>query len=347
MHHKSKQFNMNLRERIELAGRLRSYMQSEEPDWMEAQQRAFERNPWFIPEFIRSSVDHICDAYLDPEKLESWARTESIPSTLAQPKTVGLVMASNLPLVGFHDWLCTWMVGHQARIKLSAQDQVLFQHLAQRLAQWDPRMAPYLQLADRLSGADAYIATGSDNTSRYFDYYFGRYPHLIRKNRTSVARLTGDESPEELEALSADMYQYFGRGCRNVTHLLVPRDYDFKPLLEAGRSFQFLSDHHKYKNNYDYQLAICILNKEYYMTNGICLFVERPALNAPIALVQFQYYDRAAETDRWLATLTDQVQCLVSGKGGVRFGMAQHPALTDYADGVNPVKFLCDLELPR
>ncbi len=338
---------MNLTERIEWAGRLGAYMQSEEPDWLRTRQRAQDSNPWFIPAFIQQAVDHLCESFLDPEKLTAWADLESIPPTQAAPQTVGLVMAGNLPLVGFQDWLCTWMVGHHARIKLSGQDSLLFEHLAQQLVRWEPRLTPYLQLAERLTGSDAFIATGSDNTARYFEYYFGRYPNLIRKNRTSVAVLTGNETTEELEGLCADMYTYFGRGCRNVTHLLVPRGYEFVPLLQAGKSFEFLSEQHKFKNNYDYQLAICILNKEYYMTNGIYLFVERPGLHAPIGVVHYQYYDRPQEAEQWLQQQADQIQCRVSRTGGIPFGATQYPSLTDYADGVNPVKFLLTLEPAR
>ncbi len=338
---------MNLTARIEWAGRLGAYMRSEEPDWLRTRQRAQDNNPWFIPAFIQQAVDHLCASFLDPEKLTAWADSESIPPTPSAPQTVGLVMAGNLPLVGFQDWLCTWMVGHPARIKLSGQDSVLFEHLAQQLARWEPRLAPYVQLAERLTGSDAFIATGSDNTARYFEYYFGRYPHLIRKNRTSVAVLTGNETPEELEGLSADMYTYFGRGCRNVTHLLVPRGYEFLPLLQAGKSFAFLSDQHKFKNNYEYQLAICILNKEYYMSNDICLFVERPGLHAPIGVVHYQYYDRPEEVEPWLQQQADQIQCRVRRTGGTPFGTTQYPSLTDYADGVNPVKFLLSLQPAR
>lgn len=338
---------MNLTERIALAGQLSLYMRSDDPGWAQAQQHAGELNPWFTPDFIRNSVDHICHAYLDPDKLSAWAQAESIPPHQPSPQTVGLVMAGNLPLVGFHDWLCTWMSGHHARIKLSGQDRALFEHLAAKLITWDPRMAPFLQLADRLSGSDAYIATGSDNTSRYFEYYFGRYPNLIRKNRTSVALLNGRESPTELAALNQDMFLYFGKGCRNITHLLVPRDYEFIPLLQAGESFQFLSEHHKFKNNYDYQLAICLLNKTFYMTNGFSLFVESTALFSPIGVVQFQFYDRLADAEKWLSDQSQQVQCCVGCGPGTIFGQTQYPSINDYADGVNTVQFLLSLEPAR
>lgn len=336
---------MNLTERIGLATRLGDYLISSDPDWERAKEQAHQSNPWFIPEFINLATDQIARAYLGGEALREWTGQNAIPERNQSPLTVGLVMAGNIPLVGFHDWLAIFVSGHHARIKLSAQDSLLFQHIRKRLMEWDPAVAPYVQIDDRLAGADAYIATGSDNTARYFEYYFGRYPHIIRKNRTSVAVLAGQESPEELARLSADLYTYFGRGCRNVTKLFVPREYGFEPLLGAGSPFQYLKEHHKFRNNYDYQLALRILNKEYYMTNDIALFVEQDSLHAPIGVVHFQYYDSLEQVEQRLSERQDQLQCRV-GLGGVSFGMAQQPKLDDYADGVNTLTFLGALQKP-
>ena len=336
---------MNLTERIDWAVQLGNYMRSYDPAWLEAKEKAERANPWFTPAFIQLAVDQLTQAFIQREPLEKWATEASIPSNITSPHTVGIVMASNLPLVGFHDWLSVFISGHHARIKLSGQDSILFTHLKDRLLEWEPRLSPYLQLEDRLNGCDAYIATGSDNTARYFEYYFGKYPHIIRKNRTSVAWLSGEERAEDLLNLSADMYTYFGRGCRNITHLFVPRGYDFLPLLKAGESFMHLAEHHKYKNNYDYQLPICILNKEYYMTNGVALFVERPQLYAAIGMGHFRYYDQPDEVNNWIIEQRDQIQCLV-GSGGIPFGQTQHPTLIDYADGVNTLHFLQSLQ-PR
>ena len=172
---------MNRNERIELAVQLGQYMLSDEPAWRETKETAFRSNPWFIPPFIDRATQEISKAFLDPEKLTAWAEHARIPKTVTNPKKIGLVMASNLPLVGFHDWLSVFISGHQALIKLSAQDTVLFEHLAAKLIEWEPRLSGQLQIADRLNQADAFIATGSDNTARYFEYYFGKHPHIIRK----------------------------------------------------------------------------------------------------------------------------------------------------------------------
>lgn len=333
---------MNLAARIEWATRLGEHLLSDHPDWLEAREQAFQANPWFIPEFIAASTQRMARSYLQEANLKQWAESALVPEETIAPAQVGLVMAGNLPLVGFHDWLAVFISGHHAHIKRSSQDTILLEYIRTWLVHRNPNLAPYLQFADRLNGMDAYIATGSDNTSRYFDYYFGKYPHIIRKNRTSAALLTGSESADELTRLSDDLYLYFGRGCRNVTQLLVPRGYDFLPLLESAGAYRFLSDHNKYQNNFEYQLALRILNKEYYMTNQIALFVENPAPYSPISVVHYTYYDRVEEAEQRLNEAADQIQCRI-GSGGLPFGAAQLPGLADYADGVNTLDFLQSL----
>ena len=333
---------MNLAARIEWASRLGEHLVSNHPNWLDAKDRAYRLNPWFIPEFIDLATHQIAHSFLEKELLEKWVNGANIPDQPAMPARIGLVLAGNLPLVGFHDWLCVFISGHHGHLKLSAQDAVLFEYIRELLVGWEPQLAPYLQVADRLNGLDAYIATGSNNTARYFEYYFGKYPHIIRKNRTSIAVLGGNETATELINLSNDLYPYFGRGCRNVTHLFVPRGYDFQPLLEAGSNYSYLSDQNKYKNNYDYQLALRILNKEYYMTNQIGLFVEQPALHAPISVIHYTYYDRIEEVETFVSQEAEQIQCRV-GLGGYPFGATQKPDLGDYADGVNTLDFLRSL----
>jgi hypothetical protein len=329
---------MNLPQRISLLTRLGEYLLANGPEWQEAKQRAEQQNSWFTPSFIEHAAGHIARRWLDPAVLEQWAAAEQLPATQALPKQVAIVMAGNIPLVGFHDWLCVFMSGHRALIKLSSKDAVLLSHLFEKLQTWAPEFSKYTETADRLSGADAYIATGSNNSSRYFSYYFGKYPHIIRKNRTAAALLTGRETPEELGALADDIHLYFGMGCRNVTKLYVPAGYDFVPLLEALKKYEHLSEHHKYKNNYNYQLALHILNKSFYMTNGTVLLIEQESIFAPISQVHYEFYQTEAEAIEKARSLTD-LQCLV-GAGSLPLGSGQHPAIDDYADGVNTLAFL-------
>jgi hypothetical protein len=198
----------------------------------------------------------------------------------------------------------------------------------------------WIQFAERLNGCDAYIATGSNNSSRYFEYYFGKYPHIIRRNRTSVAILTGEETPEELAGLAGDVNLYFGLGCRNVTQIAVPEGYDFLPLLEAFGKYEFLADGAKYKHNYDYQLTLLILNKKYYMTNGSILLTENASPFSPISVLHYVYYQPGAGAA--LPEASEEIQCIV-GRKFLAFGRAQQPGLTDYADGVDTMAFLTGL----
>lgn len=329
---------MNLPQRISMLVQLGEWMLSEEEDWLKAKENAEMENGWFTPGFIQQAVSHIAHHWLRKESLEQWAKEESTPLEREAPRLIGIVMAGNIPLVGFHDWLAVYIAGHRSLIKLSSKDQALFSAILQKLSTWEPQLGTDHRVAERLSGCDAYIATGSNNSSRYFEYYFGKYPHIIRRNRTSVALLGGRETPAQLEALADDVHGYFGLGCRNVTKLYVPEGYDFVPLLDAFKKYAFLADHHKYKNNYDYILALCILNKKYYMTNGSILLLEDTRFFAPVSQLNYEFYSNQNEV---VTSLKDhpELQCLV-GEGGLPFGQSQQPALHDYADGVNSLSFL-------
>ncbi|RYY86118.1 MAG: hypothetical protein EOO15_15320 [Chitinophagaceae bacterium] len=207
--------------------------------------------------------------------------------------------------------------------------------------EWYPQSAEYLLPSERIANCEAYIATGSNNTARYFEAYFGKYPHIIRKNRTSVAILTGQETAAELEKLADDICQYFGLGCRNVTQLWVPEGYDFEPLVRSLDKYKDLENHNKFRNNYDYQLAMHILNRHYYMTNGTVLLVEKESPFAPISQVHYQFYKTRADAEQKLAG-RDEIQCIV-GEGQTPFGGAQCPSLDTFADGVDTLRFLLSL----
>src|SRR5688572_22470837 len=259
---------MNLQKRIDLLKGLGEYISSANDAWQAVKEKAFQQNTWFIPEFINLASEAIATTFLQEKELQGWVKKYKIPDENKAPKNVGIVMAGNIPLVGFHDFLCAFISGHRQTIKPSSKDDVLVRHLVEHLYTLDPSTKDLMSFSEMLKGCDAYIATGSNNSARYFDYYFSKYPHIIRRNRTSVAILTGKETNEELEKLADDVYQYFGLGCRNVTKIYVPQQYDFLPLLEAFRKYNHLSNHSKLMNNYDYQMAVLILNKKFYMTNG-------------------------------------------------------------------------------
>lgn len=331
---------MILQRRINILSRLGDYMQSDDSSWKLAKEKASHENGWFIPEFIEIAAKNIAENFLNKESLEKWVSNYYIPSTRS-PKNVGIVMAGNVPLVGFHDLLSVFISGHQTIMKPSSKDDALIKHLVDTLENWDPEISDLVRSSEMLRNCDAYIATGSNNTSRYFEYYFSRYPHIIRRNKTSVGLLTGDETKADLEKLADDVFQFFGLGCRNVTKIYVPADYDFRPMLSAFEKYNYLADHNKYKNNYDYNLTIHILNKKFYMTNGCLLLIEDAADFSPISQLNYEYY---ANKDLILSSLNDspEIQCIV-GFGGIAFGQAQSPRLSDYADDVDTMAFLQSL----
>jgi hypothetical protein len=332
---------MNLQQRTDLGKRLGEYILSADPQWVAAKHKASIENGWFIPAFIDQAAGSIANTMLEPSALAAWVSKYSIPATNSQPKNVGIVMAGNIPLVGFHDFLSVFISGHRQTIKASSKDEVLIKHLVQQLHAWEPATESLIGFQSMLKGCDAYIATGSNNSARYFDYYFNKYPHIIRRNRTSVAILNGNETVEELALLADDVYQYFGLGCRNVTKLYVPENYDFVPLLETFKRYNYLADHHKYKNNYDYQLAILILNKQYYMTNNSLILHENGAFFSPISVLHYSYYKDETAVAASLPGNED-IQCIV-GKEYLPFGRAQQPGLSDYADGADTLQFLLSL----
>jgi hypothetical protein len=333
---------MNLQQRIELLSRLGHYILSDEPAWQEIKQKAGLENPWFSFEFTGLASKNIAAHFLQKNILEEWVSHNKIPYVNNSPRNVGVVMAGNIPLVGFHDFLCVFITGHGLRIKASAKDKVLIKHLAGKLTEWEPACGGLICFEEMLKGCDAYIATGSNNSSRYFEYYFQKFPRIIRKNRTSVAIISGMETPEELGQLADDVHLYFGLGCRNVTKIYVPEGYDFIPLLTAFRKYDYFIQHHRYKNNYDYNLALLILNKKYYMTNESVLLVEDAHLFSPISQLNYEFY---TSKDKVLAILnqSDAVQAIV-GSGFLPYGQSQNPSVTTYADGVDTIQFLCGLK---
>jgi hypothetical protein len=331
---------MNLQHRIDLLADLGKYIKSGDAGWEEAKLKASAENRWFILPFIDIAVNQIAEEFLDRNKLMDWVNRYGLQAEKQNPKNIGLVMAGNIPLVGFHDFLCVFLSGHKQTIKLSSRDNVLLKHLAEVLYNRNSRVRELVFFADMLRGCDAYIATGSNNSARYFEYYFDKYPHIIRRNRTSVGILDGDESAEDLGKLADDVFLYFGLGCRNITKIYIPRDYDFIPLLNALNKYSYLADNNKYKNNYDYQLALFILNKQYYMTNNTILLSENSASFSPIAVLNYEYYPDADTVLRELKG-NNEIQCVV-GRGNIPFGKAQQPGLGDYADGVDTLQFLLE-----
>jgi hypothetical protein len=298
------------------------------------------KNNWFTPENTRIAAQGWSVA-LQPDKITQWLKDVK-PGDGS--KKVGIIMAGNIPFVGLHDLLSVLGSGHSAMVKLSSQDEVLMGHAILILIQALPALSERITLTESLKGIDFLIATGSNNSARYFEHYFSAIPRIIRKNRTSVAVLDGNESEDELVALADDIYTYHGLGCRNVTHLLLPRNFELKRLYEAYDKYIDIVNHHKYYNNYMYHKSILLMNLTKHYDNGFMLFQEKEGLHAPIATLNYHYYDEVSEALTYLEQHKDELQCIVSHidaiKGVLPFGMAQMPDLWDYADGVNTLEFL-------
>ncbi len=331
---------MTLQQRINLLVQLGLYMQNNGQEWIAVKEQANRANPWFAPEFIDMASRNISTAFLQKDKLEEWVREYQVAEVNNKPVTVGLVMAGNIPMVGFHDLLCIFITGHKQVIKLSSKDNILIKHLVSVMQNLEPTVQEFIMFAENLKGCGAYKATGSNNSGRYFDYYFGKYPHIIRRNRTSVAIIDGTETADELEALADDIQTYFGLGCRNVTKLYVPENYSFELLLNVLNKYSYYEDFHKYKHNYDYQLALLMMGNKFYMTNGSILLSKNASLFTAVSQVNYENYHRKEELES--LKNNDDVQCIV-GHGATPFGQAQTPTLTDYADGEDTMKFIMSL----
>ena len=299
-------------------------------------------NAWFTTAEVERSIRALHEM-LNPTDLTTWFNTISI---IQNPKKVGLILAGNIPLVGFHDVLCVLATGNIALIKLSSSDNKLLPALLAELVNIEPLLAQHIEYTDRLKDFDAIIATGSNNTSRYFEYYFGKVPNIIRKNRNSVAVLTGKESRADIELLGHDLFDYFGLGCRNVSKIYLPENYEIKNLFEPLESFKKIINHFKYNNNYDYNKSIYLVNLAEHYDNGFLLLKPDTALSSPLAVLYYEKYKEISDIECVLNENEENIQCVVSSLplnitgGTLTFGAAQHPKLWDYADHVNTIEFL-------
>lgn len=314
------------------------YLTVKNQDYIDTKWKANNQNGWFLPEFIDQSTNQIVRQFLQQDELTKWTKLYPSLNNNSTGIKVGIVMAGNIPMVGFHDLLSVLIAGHTAIVKLASKDTVLMQFIIDALMEIDPAFADLIIVQPQLKNCDAYIATGSNSAGQYFDQYFGKYPNIIRKNKTSVAILEGTESGEELDLLTDDMMLYFGMGCRNVTQVWVPKEYDFIPLLNAMKKYCYLADEHKYKHNYDYQLALLMMNRQFYMDAGGILMSENPSPFAAISHVHYQFYEPGQPP---IINATD-IQCVV-GKTALPFGSLQKPSLSQYADGVDTLAFLSKL----
>ncbi|MDB5137728.1 MAG: acyl-CoA reductase [Mucilaginibacter sp.] len=303
-------------------------------------------NAWFTPVSVENAVKAL-GRMLNQQDLLTWLNRYRLNTGVN--KKVGLILAGNIPLVGFHDVLCVLISGNHALIKASTQDARLIKHVLNMLTSIDASFLDKYTFVERLENFDAIIATGSNNSSRYFEYYFSKVPNIIRKNRNSVAVLTGNETTGQLFNLGHDIFDYYGLGCRNVSKLLVPKDYDFVPFFEAIEPYHPIINHHKYNNNYDYNKSIYLVNRDKHLDNGFLLVKEDERMVSPLAVLFYENYEDIQAAEAILTRESENIQCIVTAatlgvnNQEVDFGKSQQPALWDYADGIDTMDFLTKL----
>ena len=357
---------MNLKKRIEAFSQLGDFLnvcsnenqniKNTESDIIKKHHESFRKliqeahnyNGWFTEENVRSAIGAIAKS-LTMEEINNWIEKykENIAQSIS-PKTIVVIMAGNIPVVGFHDFLCVLMSGNKFLGKLSSQDKYLLPAIADVLIEIEPGFSKLIEFTEeRIKKIDAIIATGSNNTSRYFEYYFGKYPNIIRKNRNSIAILNGNETEEELKNLAKDIFQYFGLGCRNVSKIFIPEKYSFEFFFNAVNDFQEVKNHHKYFNNYEYNKAIYLINTEKHYDNGFLILKESQSLYSPVGVIYFEYYSEINEVIKKLETDKNNIQCVISKNKkitkSIPFGQSQLPHLWDYADDVDTMEFLLKL----
>ena len=296
-------------------------------------------NPWFTPENVRKAINSIAEE-LTIENLIKW--TDAYPSLHLEtdPLKIGVIMAGNIPLVGFHDYLSVLMTGNNLIAKTSTKDNELIIYINNLLCSVNPEFATRTEFTEgTLSGFDAVIATGSDNSSRYFEHYFSKYPHIIRRNRNSVAIIEGDETEAELESLGEDIFSYFGLGCRNVSKLYLPKGYELASLIRHWEKFDMVISNLKYANNYDFNKAVFLINKEAFYDTGHLLLKEENKISSPVAVLNYEFYESQEAVKQQTELMKEKIQCIV-GRHNIPFGQAQSPHLWDYADGIDTIEFL-------
>ncbi|MDD3876422.1 MAG: acyl-CoA reductase [Bacteroidales bacterium] len=347
---------MNLKDRLFAFSQLGNFLKTElqnlsnnnsNSDLEKIVTEATQQNSWFDRSSLLFALKQTAE-YLQKEKLYQWLKPYDLKAfEVAHPKRIALIMAGNLPIVGFHDFLCVIICGHKAIIKMSSQDKVLLPFLAHTLVKFNEGFKELIHFENELiNGFDAVIATGSNNSARYFDYYFGKYPHIIRKNRSSIAILSGNETQEQLNLLADDICLFFGKGCRSVSHLFVPQGYNFTDLLNALSKYAYIANNTKFYNNYEYYKAIFIVNREPFLDSGFILLKHNYSLNAPIGVLNYEFYDNISFVESFIIKNKDILQCVVAEsilENTIPFGSAQKPSLSDYADNVDTLMFLTGL----
>ena len=332
---------MDIEQRIQVFVELGQELADTSDEFKARLQTAKHKNGWFNTEQSQLAFVNWSKT-LTASNLKQWAAMYPQLINEIEPKKVGLIMAGNIPLVGLHDLISVLLSGHEAIVKLSSDDTLLMTYIIDRINKISSELGSRIEITERLNSIDAVIATGSNNSSRYFEAYFGKYPNIIRKNRTSVAILDGNESSAELAQLGKDIFAFYGLGCRNVTKLYVPKDYSFNLFYESIFEYATVLDNIKYVHNYDYHKTLFLLNSEQMLDNEFLLIKEDTNLRSPIGVLHYEYMSVEKKDLVKSLNQSEEIQCVIENQS-IKFGEAQNPQLWDYADNVDTLRFLLNL----
>lgn len=334
---------MSIQKRIEILDRVGKNISRLET-YQPIINTAFAANSWFEPRFIEQAFSAICKEFLDADKLNQWLKSYFIEDDFNLQKRVGIVCAGNIPMVGFHDFLCCYILGIPFELKLSSKDSILMKFIIGQIIEQDENFKQQNVFVNQLKNFDAVIATGSNSSNRYFKHYFGKYPNILRNNRTAVAVLNGNESDDMLKLLADDVLLYFGLGCRNISKVYIPESFEPERLFSYFSHYKWMHQSTQYMNNYDYNRTILLMNNTPHFANDFLMLQESDTLHSPIATLYFERYTSIEEAIKKINAQQAQIQCVIgNGKDMIPFGEAQHPSLSDYADGVDTIGFLLGL----
>jgi hypothetical protein len=333
---------MNIERRITAFAALGDFVLKNPVSLQEIVNKTFIYNTWFTIDNINQALQNIAIEFLNKEKLENWISGYGSKITTHDTKTIAIVAAGNIPMVAFHDILCVLISGNKLQLKLSEKDQYLLPFLLEQLINIEPDYKDLISIQFKLEKFDAIIATGSNNTAKHFAYYFGKYKNIIRRNRNSVAILTGEETKEDIENLGHDIFDYFGLGCRNVSKIFVPEKYDLYSLKDGLSKHIGVNQHNQYMNNLDYQRTLYLMNQTPLIDIDFINIVENNRLHSPISCLHVERYKTLEDVNKNIAKQSENIQCVV-GKGYLEFGKSQQPGLSDYADNVDTIEFILNL----
>lgn len=333
---------MNIERRITAFASLGDFVLKNPVSLQEIVNKTFIYNTWFTIDNINQALQNIAIEFLNRDKLENWISGYGSKITIHDTKTIAIVAAGNIPMVAFHDILCVLISGNKLQLKLSEKDQYLLPFLLEQLIVIEPDLKELISIQFKLEKFDAIIATGSNNTAKHFAYYFGKYKNIIRRNRNSVAILTGEETKVDIENLGHDIFDYFGLGCRNVSKIFVPEKYDLYSLKDGLSKHIGVNQHNQYMNNLDYQRTLNLMNQTPLIDIDFINIVENDSLHSPISCLHVERYKTLEDVKKIIAEQSENIQCVV-GKGYLEFGKSQQPGLSDYADNIDTMEFILNL----